>query len=346
MHLHLSAMVLLFLMVFCRDGFPGQLLNGLRPSDPSRFTNVINIPPSRIGGDACTGPNVALPECAVIGGVTGETTQLNLFEGGEINDPFEADFGTEINIGGGNVRQFFNMKNGSEVNISGGHVSGINLMSDNIVNISGGRVSSVHAMSGSIVNVSDGYVDLLSAVDSVVNVNGGNVPVVFDVRSDSTVNISSGNFLGGMAVLGSEANIAGGDFGSAIHLEEAGTEANISGGNFDEFNALVLAFADTEVNLFGTQFLLDGAKVDLQVGESLTIAERNVSLAGLFADGTEFQFQLSDRLPAVEFDYFSTEATLTVTLVPEPNGCGMLLTGTLVVGHFLRRMRLRGSVEE
>ena len=82
----------------------------------------------------------------------------------------------------------------------------------------------------------------------------------------------------------------------------------------------VKAFAGSEVHLLGTQFLLvrqppiPGLS---QIGDSVTI-ETGVqeTLYGMFADGNTFYLDLSDN--SSYFDYFDPNATLRLTLVPEP----------------------------
>lgn len=92
---------------------------GLSPSN--QFDTVINLP-----GDehiiAGTGP-LFPPES--IGGVPGETTQLNVSTDGVVGVSFEARFGSEVNIGGGTVGRLFAAQSNSEVNISGGTIGAL-----------------------------------------------------------------------------------------------------------------------------------------------------------------------------------------------------------------------------
>jgi hypothetical protein len=82
--------------------------------------------------------------------------------------------------------------------------------------------------------------------------------------------------------------------------------------------------------LLGTQFLLvrqppiPGLS---QIGDSVTI-ETGVqeTLYGMFTDGNTFTLDLSDNW--FSFDYFDPNATLRLTLVPEPSSLLLLaLTG-------------------
>ena len=112
---------------------------------------------------------------------------------------------------------------------------------------------------------------------------------------------------------------------------------NISGGIFGEdFDA----FDGSEVNIFGSEFFIDGLLLDnLLLDESFTITDRNVELSGLFADGEQFSFDLFSS-DLVGSGFFSSGATLTVTLtspVPEPSSSAFIAMA-LTMG-FARRRR-------
>ena len=86
---------------------------------------------------------------------------------------------------------------------------------------------------------------------------------------------------------------------------------NISGGTVGaEFDA----FSGSEVDLLGTEFLLDGVLLEsLVAGEPFAITERDVTLSGVLADGTPFDFDLN-AINTLGEDFFDPESTLTVTL--------------------------------
>ena len=114
----------------------------------------------------------------------------------------------------------------------------------------------------------------------------------------------------------------------------------ISGGTFgNEFDA----FSGSTVNLFGTEFFLNGSLVDaLTVGETITIFDRgeDVVLSGVLADGTLFDFDLIPNDPFF-VDFFEPNSTLTITRVaaiPEP-GCGLTLATMSLVLLVRRRRR-------
>ena len=218
---------------------------------------------------------------------------LTLQDGGVLGGNFSA-IGATLNIEGGVVDGLETV--GSEVNISGGTVDGFNAFNGSEVNISGGTVSDIFdAESGSTVNISGGTVGF----------------GFFFANSGSEVNISGGTVSGKLgAFSGSVVNISGGTVSGRLDAE-SGSEVNISGGTVDD---VFDAESGSMVNLMGTEFLLDGVLLDsLVAGEAFTINDRDVTLSGLLADGTPFEFDLNSTTNFFE-DSFAPDATLTVTL--------------------------------
>ena len=287
-------------------------VNGSGPSPSSLFDTVINLP-----------DDVALIVGSV-GGVAGQTTQLNVTSGGTVAAFFFADSGSEVNISGGIVGGDFEANSGSEINISGGEVgNSFDAQSGSMVNISGGDVGNLFdALSGSEVNISGGAVGVGFEAfgDSEVNISGGVVGGGFDAFGGSEVNISGGEVGAGFdALSGSEVNISGGVVLDGFDAFD-GSVVNISGGVVGNLAGPALqipafnAFGGSEVNILGSEFQIDGSQLDtLLLGEAFTITDRDVVLSGLLADGEQFSFVLlSTDLPG--FDFFSPGATLTVTL--------------------------------
>jgi hypothetical protein len=275
----------------------GQV-NGPGPSPSSSFDTVINLP-----GDE---PPIDENSSVSVGGVPGQTTQINISDGTVIDRRFIANAGAEVNIGGGSVSTAFVANSGSEINLSGGTVMNrfqepFFADSGSVVNISGGAVTTRFTASGS----------------SVVNISGGTFGDLFGIRADSVVNITGGTF---------------GDLIDAF----TGSEVNISGGIFDDIFA---ASSGSEVNFSGSEFFLDDvALTGLLPGQSVTITDRDVTLSGLLADGEQFSFDLN----AVESqlnDYFSPTSTLTVTIaVPEPTSLTFIAIA-LTMGFAQRRRK-------
>ena len=119
-----------------------------------------------------------------------------------------------------------------------------------------------------------------------------------------------------------------------------GAEVSISGGSvadgYDPYGRpnFLGAHGDSKVNVFGTQFVLDGTDITSAFNPNVpfTVNDRDVLLTGLLTDGSSFSFDLF---------YFSPGATLTLTLVPEPSSL-VLLIG-LTAATMARKRRLDAS---
>lgn len=159
------------------------------PSDSGLFDTVINIPSS---------PDIGNSES--VGGVVGQTTQVNVGGGGSVGSNLQTLFGGEVNISGGVVGTGL-AANGGEVNILGGTVG-----------------DSVAAINGGQINLSGGSIGNGSAVfsGSEFNMNGGSIGAaggVFTVFSDGVFNLSGGAINTALSASGgSEISIAGLDF--------------------------------------------------------------------------------------------------------------------------------------
>ncbi|MGP1308664.1 MAG: beta strand repeat-containing protein [Phycisphaerales bacterium] len=125
----------------------------------------------------------------------------------------------------------------------------------------------------------------------------------------ATLNMENGSVGNGLEVAFGEVNITGGAVGAGVDAFN-GSTVNISGGAIgDDFDAMI----GSTINLFGTSFLLDGVELtDLVFGEAFTITTRDVTLSGLLADGSAFEFDLNST-NAAGADFFSTGATITVS---------------------------------
>jgi len=175
------------------------------------------------------------------------------------------------------------------------------------------------------LNVEGGFLRSgAGATNSTVNISGGRVGSFFDAYSGSVVNISDGVVLENFdAYSGSVVNISGGEVGSSFDAE-SGSEVNISGGVIGDRFA---AKSGSSINLFGSDFVLNGVPLDdsLTIDSEFMISDRDVTLSGLFADGSSFSFDLNSEPPGVDFnygfpspqldDFFDPASTLTVTLV-------------------------------
>ena len=247
-----------------------------------------------------------------VGGGDVESGGIFNFSGGTATTNFDVLSGGTLNLSGSaSIGSSADFELGSVLNISGGTI-GNNLDIGGIGNISGGSIGLLaRALSGSVVNFTGGSVagGFDAAEGSEVNISGGDLGNSFDAQDGSVVNISGGTF-GSVfnPEAGSEVNISGGTFGD-FFTNEGSTD--ISGGTLgNSFRNL----SESVLNLTGTEFLLDGVLLDsLVAGEAFTINDRDVTLSGLLADGTPFEFDLNATNIFIE-DFFSPESTLTVTL--------------------------------
>jgi len=158
---------------------------------------------------------------------------------------------------------------------------------------------------------------------SIVNVSGGMVGSGLQVQFGSRLNVTAGTVARVDKVMRrGEANISGGNVG-AITAYLGGGLLNLSGGTVDEIKALMGSF----VNIFGTQFVLDGDDItdSFTWNEPLTIDDRDVTLSGRLADGSDFSFDLnSTAVP--DQDFFDVGADLVVmrVLPADTNNDGLI----------------------
>lgn len=186
---------------------------------------------------------------------------------------------------------------------------------------------------------------------SEINVRGGSVGAEFDAFADSEVNISGGFVEAGFdANAGSAVNISGGSVGNGFDAF-SGSVVNISGGVLgDDFDAV----SGSQINIFGSDFALDDVPLEegtVTAEAAFTIEDRDVVLSGLYADGTPFSFDLNSTFSAGQ-DFFSTSATLTVTLGPPP---GLIILGDvnedggvdfMDIGPFIQVLASAGFLDE
>jgi hypothetical protein len=280
---------------------------------------------------------------------------LTVQAGGVLRDHFAA-VGAVLNVEGGVVGEGLEVS-GSTVNISGGTVGDLFQAYSSKVNISAGIVrDQLDARSGSIVNIYGGEAgNLSSSIGSVINMFGGIAQGNITAGASGTVNMSGGKVEGRIGVLGGLVNISGGFLrgslainnnstvnisggtigGNLATTSSAGTEVNISGGSVEGFFTIS---SKVKLNLFGRRFSLDGVPLNtLVIGEPYVINERNLTLAGILADGSPFSYELG-ALTTLQANFFDPRAIVTVTLVvPEPT------TGiTLVLGVVLLVLRTPG----
>jgi hypothetical protein len=293
-------------------------------ADGSLTLHAVGLPPA--GPATFNVPADASP----VGLRTGQS--LLVGPGGTIGTNFTAGWGTSVAITGGQVGTNFEAV-GAAVAISGGFVQhSFDAFRDTVVDISGGTVSRMSSHQGSVVNVTGGVVGLIANDGSRVQVTGGTLSVNSQANSGSIVNIAGGtvdesfsansgslvNISGGSigdhfrAAGGSVVNIWHGSIGDSVDAL-SGSALNIHGGTIgDDFDA----DAQSAINLFGTQFVLNGINITntLPYNAPMLITDRNVTLSGVLADNSAFEFGLY-TVDARSRDFFASGAMLTVTRV-------------------------------
>lgn len=137
------------------------------PSDSALFDTVINLPPA---------PNIGFGQS--IGG-DGQTTQVNLDDGGFINSSFDVLTGGELNMIGGRINTSIDIRSGGELNISGG-----------LIGFTG------QAFDGSHVTMTGGLIDQSFEVRSgaLMELRGGAVSRRFRARAGSDLTLFGTDF--------------------------------------------------------------------------------------------------------------------------------------------------------
>ncbi|MCO6045574.1 hypothetical protein NG895_16805 [Aeoliella sp. ICT_H6.2] len=234
-------------------------------------------------------------------------------DGGVVNESFFGyltAIGATIGLEGGQMRGAYNLID-SDLDIDQGLVEFYDASYGSTVNQTGGVVRNAFAQQGGIVTMSGGTLQngINASAGSAINISGGTVGGHSYLYEDSEVNVSGGQ-LGEIHVLTDSLSISGGHINALDAWRNS--VVNISGGTFgDSFEAAL----ESTVNFSGTSFAIDGVPIqELQLGNPLEIAQRDVTLSGFLADGSPISFLLSSSGTASS-SVFSPYAVITVTLV-------------------------------
>jgi len=104
------------------------------------------------------------------------------------------------------------------------------------------------------------------------------------------------------------------------------------------------ARAGGEVNIFGTEFFIDGILVDdLSLNESQILNLNSLgsfTLSGLFSDGSEFQFDINSFGSGSTFSSDAQLAIFRTAAIPEPTAFPLLV----VAGLLFSKRRCRRAV--
>ena len=150
-----------------------------------QFTHVINVPPDPV------------PDNGLIGGVVGETTQLNVFDTGVLPSGFLVAFGGELNVNGGTVGDNLLIDRDGVANINGGSIGDFVLpLAGSVLNINGGTFAGILQADNAILNITGGDLGgiVVATNGTVVNISGSDIgsDLVFDtfsVESGSIANL-------------------------------------------------------------------------------------------------------------------------------------------------------------
>jgi len=163
---------------------------------------------------------------------------------------------------------------------------------------------------------------------------GGELPSHFNAGPGSVVNVAGGVVGVNLEATGSEINIAGGTVESGLDAFD-GAVVNISGGSvvdsFDAYSGAIVnlsggdgigpklrVFPDSTVNVFGLDFLLNGAPINglENWGDSVIIPQRDGStLRTTLLDGNVFNLRPQSRAGGTSLrHYVDPEATLRLVL--------------------------------
>ena len=154
------------------------------------------------------------------------------------------------------------------------------------------------------------------SVGSEAEVNlfpGGELGADFRAYIGSTVNILGGTVAANFtADVGSLVNVYGGTIGAGM-TAEIGSQVNILGGSIDDGFA---ATRGSTVSLFGQQFAIAGEDITDSLAPNVPelVVDRNVTLSGVLADGSEFSFDLN-RAQVDGEDHFPGNANVQLVLL-------------------------------
>lgn len=191
--------------------------------------------------------------------------------------------------------------------------------------IDGGTVGANMQLVGTNFEMTGGSIatNLDVRIGSTVNISGGTVEDL-TAFSGGTVNIFGGQVGAAHAGTGGILNILGGEIGR-VSLSRDST-VNISGGTFDQISA-----SSGTINLFVTEFLIDGLPASLQPNMPVNFrTEFSTLYSALLLDGSRLEFTGSN---------VRSSTNLIVTLIPEPSSLLLIASALFAT---LRTSLLRG----
>lgn len=180
------------------------------------------------------------------------------------------------------------------LNVEGGSVDNSEV-ANSTVTISDGEVSTLTALLGSEISFSGGQLGRLRLLESSAEISGGSLDDL-TVGSGSAVDFTGGTLGGANVRDGGTLNVRGGTIAGDVSVSQGGV-----------------------LNLFVTEAFIDDVPIDdLLLGQPQNFVERDATLSGVLADGSEFSvgpIAFQAALGIVFFDFFDESSTVTVTLV-------------------------------
>jgi hypothetical protein len=281
------------------------------PAAANSVGAVYNVPPDP--------PPASLPAGAT----------LNVGVGGSIGG-ITADAGSTININGGSAG--FGLQSAGAVNLYSGSIAPtFRTLAGGVLTMDGGELGFLATNQGGVWNINGGTViagPILSN-QGIINITGGAVGSGWVTSGNSVINLSGGSLAAPISFQSVTLNQSGGTLASLQQM--TGAVWNLSGGT------VLGPVTIQELNITCRTALLDGVPIPGLVPNVPTlITQRHVTISGLLADGTPYDFQLNTGFDP-SHDIFPVGATLRVTVVPEP-AATVLAAGLMTL---VSRSRLR-----
>lgn len=275
---------------------------------PATFnSNSVSTPFGLRTGQTLTVENRSLPENFEAVDATVNLNNARLldaatFQGGSLNVSRFSSVGNGL------------LTNGATVVVDGGFIAGgfsANFASDVIIS-NEGVVRSLAITSSSVDISSGGSIGDIFLDSSTLNLTEGTIGGIgVSEAIDSTLNISGGEVVGRFSLAeGSVVNFSGGDLGDDFRAQ-TGSTVNVFGTEF---------------------FLDGGnTAIFLEPGQTIEIEDRGSTLTGLLADGSDFEIILDPTIfngPGFSRNAI-LRLTSTAVAVPEPAHTSVLLLGIL-----------------
>jgi len=316
----------------CSGGHAFGQVNGVGPSDPSLFDNVLTIP---------TDPDIGNSQS--FGGVAGETTQFNLSDGGNIGSQADFNSGVELNISGGLLRRNAEATEGSEVNISGGTIGTEFRIDGAEANISGGFFEGLIAIGGgrgpatNNVAVTGGVFNdfryTSSTFRSPVNaaISGGNFRgdfTVFRFNDDAAptgqIELIGGDFqVNGTSISGATLTLAEGDVFTGTLQDGSGfLFSSLTGDDIEQLSLTRVSLPpiNTDPIVVNTPqtsdiFVRSGQTLTVQDGGELEFSQTSGATVnidgGSFSNGEVFDSTVNVSGGTASFDSLSSEVNIS-----------------------------------